>query len=72
MTGRLPFPGLTLGERLVRICTAAPLLPSEVCAVPPGFDAWFMRGVNKLPAERFSSALEMSNALMRVIANEAG
>lgn len=72
MTGRLPFPGVTLGDRLVRICTAAPILPSEVCAVPPGFDAWFMRGVNKLPSERFDSALEMSNALGRVLASGAG
>lgn len=72
VTGRLPFPGATLGERLVRICTAAPVLPSEVCAVPTGFDAWFMRGVNKLPAGRFGSALEMSNALGRVLANAGG
>jgi eukaryotic-like serine/threonine-protein kinase len=72
MTGRLPFPGVTLGERLVRICTAAPVLPSDVCAVPPGFDAWFMRAVHKLPAERFGSALEMSSALGRVIVNAGG
>lgn len=71
MTGRLPFPGLTLGDRLVRICTAAPLLPSEVCAVPTGFDAWFMRGVSKLPGERFGSALEMSEALTRLLVPHA-
>lgn len=72
MTGRLPFPGVTLGDRLVRICTAAPVLPSDVCPVPPGFDEWFMRGVNKLPADRFGSAREMSNALERLIANAGG
>jgi serine/threonine-protein kinase len=70
MTGRLPFPGDTLGDRLIHICTAAPLLPSKVCHVPAGFDAWFMRGVSKAPAARFASALEMSEALTQILTRQ--
>jgi eukaryotic-like serine/threonine-protein kinase len=68
LTGKLPFSGRTLGDRLVEICTGSASAPSQHCAVPPGFDEWFARGVSKVPRERFASALQMADALTAVLA----
>ncbi len=68
-TGELPFAGATLGEQLVQLCAGSPRVPSEVCSVPRGFDAWFRRGVQKVPAKRWSSAREMSDALGAVLSS---
>jgi serine/threonine-protein kinase len=68
LTGRHPFAGHTLGERLVQICTGSHTPPSSYAAVPAGFDQWFARGVNKTPRERFASALQMADALTAVLA----
>ncbi len=67
LTGKHPFAGQTLGERLVQICTGSHTPPSKFAAVPAGFDQWFARGVSKTPAERFSSALHMADALTAVL-----
>jgi serine/threonine protein kinase len=64
VTGELPFVGATLGERLVQICAGPARIPSEVARVPRGFDAWFARGVEKAPADRWASAREMAAALL--------
>lgn len=66
LTGALPFPGDTTGDRLVQICTAPPLLPSSLAQVPPGFEAWFLRGVNKSRKKRFVSAREMADSLRAI------
>jgi serine/threonine-protein kinase len=66
VTGELPFGGATIGERLVQICTGSARVPSEVCDVPPGLDAWFARGVRKPAAERWSSGREMAEALAAI------
>jgi serine/threonine protein kinase len=69
-TGELPFAGATIGERLVQICAGSASVPSEVCnGVPPGFDAWFARGVEKVPAKRWSSAREMADALAPILSS---
>lgn len=68
LTGRQPFESSSLGDLLVKLCTAEPLRPSAVAAVPPAFDAWFLRGVNKDPAARFASAAEMANELHALLA----
>jgi eukaryotic-like serine/threonine-protein kinase len=67
VTGELPFVGATIGERLVQICTGAARVPSEVCAVPHGFDAWFARGVRKAASERWPTAGEMATSLARIL-----
>jgi eukaryotic-like serine/threonine-protein kinase len=67
MTGELPFVGTTMGERLVQICTGEARVPSRIGRVPPGFDAWFARGVRKAPGDRWSSALQMADALSAVL-----
>jgi serine/threonine-protein kinase len=64
VTGELPFPGASFGERLVQICTGAARVPSRVASVPAGFDAWFARGVKKSPGDRWASVREMADALL--------
>lgn len=64
LTGELPFVGATIGERLVQICAGAPRVPSHLATLPPGFDAWFARGVEKSPSDRWTSVREMSDALL--------
>ena len=68
MTGELPFVAATMSERLVQICTGEARTPSQIRAVPTGFDAWFARGVQKAPDDRWSSALQMADALSAVLA----
>jgi serine/threonine protein kinase len=70
LTGRQPFESSSLGDLVVKICTAEPLVPSAVAAVPPAFDAWFARGAHKDPAARFHSAGEMAEALHALLAAE--
>jgi serine/threonine-protein kinase len=64
VTGELPFVGATLGERLVQICAGPARVPSQVARVPRGFDAWFARGVEKAPVDRWASVREMADALL--------
>lgn len=69
LTGVRPFSAETPGEELVRICTATPPPPSRFGAVPPAFDAWFARAVQRDPARRFASARELANALTTALAS---
>jgi eukaryotic-like serine/threonine-protein kinase len=64
MTGRLPFEGEAIGDLLVKICTAPLPVPSQWApGVPPGFDDWFVRALNREPAGRFNSAPALAEAL---------
>jgi serine/threonine-protein kinase len=64
VTGRLPFEGESLGDLLVKICTAPIPAPSQLIGgIPPGFDAWFMRALDRDPMRRFQSAQELSDGL---------
>jgi serine/threonine protein kinase len=67
LTGIPAFSGASLGDRLVQICSGEPNLAPPEVALPPGFGAWFQRGVHKRPAQRFSSAREMADALALVL-----
>jgi serine/threonine protein kinase len=69
LTGQQPFAGKTIGDLVVQICTEPPCLPSRLSDVPCGFDAWFLKGVSKSPAERFGSAREMATTLREVLAH---
>src|SRR6185436_7073015 len=62
LTGTPAFSGASLGDRLVQICSGEPNLAPPDVALPPGFSAWFQKGVHKRPAERFGSAREMAEA----------
>ena len=67
MTGHLPFEGEAVGDVLVKLCTAPMPVPSElVNDLPPGFDAWFARALNREPGGRFQSASELGTSLAAV------
>jgi len=64
MTGRLPFEGEAIGDLLVKICTAPLPVPSQWApGLPPGFDDWFVRALNREPAGRFNSAPALAEGL---------
>jgi serine/threonine-protein kinase len=64
VTGVLPFEGESVGDLLVKICTAPAPTPSLTTpGLPPAFDAWFARTVEKEPERRFQSASELAEAL---------
>ncbi|MDF2693572.1 MAG: serine/threonine protein kinase [Labilithrix sp.] len=64
ITGKLPFDGESVGDLLVKICTAPVPVPSQVVpGIPPNFDAWFMRALEREPDRRFANVSELSDAL---------
>jgi eukaryotic-like serine/threonine-protein kinase len=69
LCGRVPFNQEKAGDALVEICTGPIPVPSEVAPVPAGFDAWFAKGVRRVPAERFQSPRKMAEALREVLAS---
>jgi serine/threonine-protein kinase len=66
LTGRRPFDSAVLGDLLVKICTDPLVVPSRIAAVPPGFDEWMLRALEREPDRRFASAAEMADALRAV------
>jgi eukaryotic-like serine/threonine-protein kinase len=65
--GRLPFESEHAGEIVLQICARPIPVPSQVAAVPPGFDAWFAKASARDPDARFQSAQELAEALRRVL-----
>ena len=64
VTGVLPFEGESVGDLLVKICTAPPPIASmTVPGIPMAFDAWFARTMEREPARRFATAAELAEAL---------
>jgi eukaryotic-like serine/threonine-protein kinase len=64
VTGKLPFDGESVGDLLVKICTAPLPIPSrELPGLPPSFDAWFARALEREPDRRFATATELAEAL---------
>jgi len=64
LTGVLPFEGESVGDLLVKICTSPVPVPSMTMpGLPPAFDAWFARTLDREPARRFASASELAEAL---------
>jgi serine/threonine-protein kinase len=67
MVGRLPFQGEAVGDVLVNLCTGPIPVPSELVSnLPPGFDGWTQRVLSRIPSERFSTAMELGEALAAV------
>jgi serine/threonine-protein kinase len=65
--GRLPFEGESVGDVLIQLCTGPIPVPSELVPdLPPGFDAWMARVLSRDPSARFSSAVELADALAAV------
>jgi Protein kinase domain len=65
LTGRMPFPGPTLGELSHQILYAAPLPPSECCPGPvdPQLETVVLRLLDKSLQERVASAEELLELL---------
>jgi serine/threonine-protein kinase len=64
VTGVLPFEGESVGDLLVKICTAPVPLPSATLPeLPAAFDAWFVRALEREPPKRFGTATELADAL---------
>jgi serine/threonine protein kinase len=64
VTGVLPFEGESVGDLLVKICTSPPPTPSlTVPGLPPAFDVWFARALEREPERRFQSPTELADAL---------
>jgi serine/threonine-protein kinase len=73
VTGVLPFDGDALGELLVAICmgTYRPA-GSFTPALPSSFDRWMTVALAVEPAQRFSSATALAQALADVAAERGG
>jgi serine/threonine-protein kinase len=64
VTGRLPFDGESVGDLLVKICTAPIPVPSQAAAgLNASFDAWFMRALDREPDRRFQNVSDLANGL---------
>ena len=66
LLGRRPFEGETVGTLVLEICSRPLPVPSQVGAVPAGFDAWFARACAREPAARFASARDAAAELRRI------
>ncbi len=64
IVGKLPFDGESLGDLLVKICTAPVPIPSHsLQGLPLAFDAWFMRALDRDPNQRYATATELADSL---------
>ncbi|MBL8961214.1 MAG: serine/threonine-protein kinase, partial [Gemmatimonadetes bacterium] len=66
LTGDPPFTGSSVQAIVAKVLSAQPELPSLTRkAVTPAIEAAVLRGLEKLPADRFDSAAEFATALAR-------
>ncbi|MEO7035632.1 MAG: serine/threonine-protein kinase [Polyangiaceae bacterium] len=72
LTGRRPFEADTIGGITLKICIEPIPRPSSFAMVPVGFDEWFVKIVNRDPAQRFTSARDAADALRLVCTGEVG
>lgn len=66
LTGRRPFEAETLGGLLLAICARPLPVPSQLGAVPEGFDAWFGRACSRDVNERYASARQLAQDLQKL------
>jgi tetratricopeptide (TPR) repeat protein len=71
LTGHPPFLGLSTMETLHLIRTAEPVPPARVRpGVPIDLQTICLKCLEKVPAKRYASALELADDLARLLANE--
>ena len=63
MTGHPPFAAGEIAETLYRVVHTKPRRPSELADLPPEVDLVLAIGLAKRPEHRFSSAVELAEAL---------
>ena len=67
LCGRVPFEGDAIGDVVLKVCAAPMPVPSQLnSALPKAFDAWFERACSRDPKKRFTSVVELSDALTRL------
>ncbi len=67
IVGQLPFDGEAVGDLLVKLCTAPIPVPSQLVPdIPPSFDSWLAKALNRDPAQRFISAAQLAESLAAV------
>jgi serine/threonine-protein kinase len=65
--GRVPFEGDAIGDVVLKVCAAPMPVPSQIQpGLPKAFDAWFERACSRDPKKRFTSVVELSDALVRL------
>ena len=67
LCGRVPFEGDAIGDVVLKVCAAPMPVPSQIQpSLPKAFDAWFERACSRDPKKRFTSVVELSDALVRL------
>jgi serine/threonine-protein kinase len=65
--GRVPFDGDAIGDVVLKVCVQAMPVPTQIQpSLPKAFDAWFERACSREPKQRFSSVVELADALVRL------
>lgn len=65
--GRVPFEGDAIGDVVLKVCAAPLPVPSKVePGLPRAFDDWFAKCCSRKVSERFRSAAEAADALIRL------
>src|SRR6188768_1246925 len=72
LTGVRPYDGEAVGDILVKICTQAPVPPSQLNPnLPEAINPWMMRALAQDPAQRFQDVRELADTLV-TLAGVAG
>jgi serine/threonine-protein kinase len=67
VTGQLPFDSEGVGDLLIKITLHEPVKPSTLSPeLPQAFDDWFKKACAKEPDQRFQTAREMADALVKL------
>jgi eukaryotic-like serine/threonine-protein kinase len=65
--GRVPFEGDAIGDVVLKVCASPLPVPSKVDpTLPKAFDAWFAKCCSRRVSERFGTAAEAADALIRL------
>ena len=65
--GKLPFTGANTMEIYMAQMQSAPIKPSDFWPeIPPALDAVILRCLQRKPADRYASALELGQALLQL------
>ena len=67
LTGRMVFEGTAVGELILQVCALPLPVPSRVADVPPGFDAWFARALDRDVEQRYQTPKEFIDSLRAVL-----
>ncbi|MEY4547047.1 MAG: hypothetical protein RL685_3242 [Pseudomonadota bacterium] len=71
LTGARAVEGGSFAEVAMRVALGRLQTPSSLAPVPAGFDEWFARGTRRQPEERFASAEELAQSLLRLSSSPA-